>query len=57
MAVFDADARLEHVSRKELVLVYLTHIREAIEEYRAARQPRNLLRGVCQQIRDVPLKY
>ena len=45
MAVLDADARLEHVSRKELVLVYMTHIREAIEGYRAARDPRNLLRG------------
>ncbi|HSD50323.1 MAG TPA: mechanosensitive ion channel family protein, partial [Candidatus Methylomirabilis sp.] len=45
MAVFDADAQLEHMSRKELVLVDMMHIREAIEEYRAARQPRNLLRG------------
>jgi small-conductance mechanosensitive channel len=45
MRVFDADARLERVSRKELVLVYVAHIRAAIEGYRVERQPQNLLRG------------
>jgi small-conductance mechanosensitive channel len=45
MAVFDGDARLERGSRKVVALVYVTHIREAIERYRAARDPRNLLRA------------
>lgn len=46
MAIFDADAQLEYVSRRELALVYLTRVREAIEGYRVARESRNLLRGV-----------
>jgi len=36
-AVVDADARLEGVSRGELAVVYLGILRNAIEEYRAAR--------------------
>jgi small-conductance mechanosensitive channel len=45
MAVFDGDARLERASRKGAALVYVANIREAIERYRTARDPRTLVRG------------
>ena len=46
MAVFDADARIEGVSRQELVRANIQRIREVIEEYRRARKPENLEKDI-----------
>jgi small-conductance mechanosensitive channel len=46
MAVLDADAALEQVSRLELANALLFRLRRAISEYRAARAPEALQRAV-----------
>ncbi|MGH7335324.1 MAG: hypothetical protein ACREKS_21785 [Candidatus Rokuibacteriota bacterium] len=46
MGVFDADARMEQLGQKEAARLYRERIRSAIEDYRGARRPEVLLRGV-----------
>jgi len=50
MAVTDADAALEQVSRGELAIAHLERIRDAIGEYRAARTPQALRRAAINTI-------
>jgi small-conductance mechanosensitive channel len=45
MAVLDADASLEDVSRNELALAYEQRVRQAIDDYRRARSPAGLWRS------------
>ena len=44
MSVFDADAHLEGAPRRVLAKIYLTRIKTAVEDYRAERNPAQLLR-------------
>ena len=46
VAVTDADARLEQLTRSELTTAHLSRIRQAIEEYRRARSPEARRRGL-----------
>jgi small-conductance mechanosensitive channel len=46
LAVVDADGEIEGIHREDLARVYLERIRGAVESYRHARSPRNLLIGL-----------
>ena len=50
MAVLDADAALEDVARSELALAYEQRVRQAIDEYRAARSPAGLWRSTTRTV-------
>jgi small-conductance mechanosensitive channel len=43
MSVIDADARIEGVTRQDLALVYVEHIRAAVESYRKLRTREHLM--------------
>ena len=46
MAITEADARLEQLTRPELAAVHLARIRQAVDEYRRTRSPEALRRSV-----------
>jgi small-conductance mechanosensitive channel len=46
VAVTEADARLEQLTRSELAQIHLARIRQAIDQYRQARTPQALRRGL-----------
>ncbi len=46
MAVTDADARMEQLTRAELALAHLGRIRQAIDEYRQSRSPESVERDL-----------
>jgi len=46
MAVTDADARIEQLTRAELALAHLGRIRQAIDEYRQSRSPESVQRDL-----------
>jgi small-conductance mechanosensitive channel len=46
VAVTEADARLEQLTRSELAQIHLARIRQAIDEYRQARTPQASRRGI-----------
>jgi small-conductance mechanosensitive channel len=46
LSVVDADGEVEGIHREDLARVFLERIRGAIESYRHARSPRNLLAGL-----------
>jgi len=45
-AILDADAALEQMDRRSLAVVELRFLREAIAQYREARQPGRIMQGV-----------
>ncbi len=46
MAVTEADARLEQLTRTELAATHLARLRQAVAEYRAARTPEAMARSI-----------
>jgi small-conductance mechanosensitive channel len=46
VAITEADARLEQIARAELAVAHLARVRQAIVDYREARRPEALRRGV-----------
>jgi small-conductance mechanosensitive channel len=50
MGVSEADARLEQLGRIDLANTHLVRVRQAIQEYREARSPGSLRRGVLESI-------
>jgi small-conductance mechanosensitive channel len=50
MAVSEADARLEQLGRVDLANTHLVRVRQAVQEYREARTPAALRRGLIESI-------
>ena len=46
MAITDADARMEQLTRAELAVAHLARIRQAIDEYRQSRSPESVRRDL-----------
>jgi small-conductance mechanosensitive channel len=50
MAVSEADARLEQLGRTDLATTHLARVRQAVEEYRQARSPSAVRRGLIESL-------
>jgi len=50
MAITEADARIEQLTRAELAVAHLARIRQAIDEYRQSRTPDSVLRDLRETI-------